>query len=212
MPNDGSADPAAEKGGPPDRRARQLARQRHDILEAAARAFVRAGYQATTMRAIAHEAGFKASSLYTYFSSKEEIFGALVEELLTDLFGTFHVPCPAGLAFHQRLELLLIRQGQFMERNADAFGFLAQATACGDAPDALKQHEEGHELYIEHLSTWFEENATQADLGGRPPEEAAYFLWGVQHAFFLRETRRGTTTFVAAVPTLLALFLHGVTG
>jgi len=45
------------------RRAREIARTRQDILEAAARAFARNGYQAVTMQEIAREAGYTAASL-----------------------------------------------------------------------------------------------------------------------------------------------------
>jgi AcrR family transcriptional regulator len=43
------------------------------IVEAALRLFRETGYEATTMRAIAHEAGVSTGNAYYYFGSKEEL-------------------------------------------------------------------------------------------------------------------------------------------
>lgn len=48
------------------------------ILSSARRMFNRSGYMATTMRSIAKDVGMEAQSLYNYFSSKQDIFAALV--------------------------------------------------------------------------------------------------------------------------------------
>ncbi len=50
------------------------------ILEAAYRLFVKNGYQGSSMRDIAEEAGIKASSIYNHFSRKEDIFEAVFIE------------------------------------------------------------------------------------------------------------------------------------
>lgn len=48
------------------------------ILAAARRAFLAGGFGAVSMDAIAREAGASKATLYAYFSSKEELFGAVV--------------------------------------------------------------------------------------------------------------------------------------
>jgi TetR/AcrR family transcriptional repressor of mexJK operon len=48
------------------------------ILAAAQRAFLAGGFGAVSMDAIAREAGASKATLYAYFSSKEELFGAIV--------------------------------------------------------------------------------------------------------------------------------------
>ncbi len=52
------------------------AQTRAAIIEAALRLFREAGYEATTMRAIAREAGVSTGNAYYYFSSKEELIRA----------------------------------------------------------------------------------------------------------------------------------------
>lgn len=52
------------------------------LLAAATRQFLRDGYEVTTVRSIANEAGMTTGSLYHFFSSKEGIF----EQLVRDVF------------------------------------------------------------------------------------------------------------------------------
>lgn len=55
-------------------------RTRHAILEAAYHLIIKQGYAATSMRQIAEGAGLALGSIYNHFSSKEEVFRAIVED------------------------------------------------------------------------------------------------------------------------------------
>lgn len=54
-------------------------RRRLEILEAAARCFVRDGFHQASMRAICAEAGLSAGAVYNYFPSKEAIIEGMVD-------------------------------------------------------------------------------------------------------------------------------------
>ncbi|WP_103941629.1 TetR/AcrR family transcriptional regulator [Thermomonospora echinospora] len=54
------------------------------IVETALRLFRERGYEATTMRAIAKEAGVSVGNAYYYFGSKEELIQAYYDELQDD--------------------------------------------------------------------------------------------------------------------------------
>jgi AcrR family transcriptional regulator len=64
------------------RRRAQAAATRRDILEAAQRLFVRQGYAATTMAAIAAEAGVSLKTVYLAFETKSGVLRALWNVLL----------------------------------------------------------------------------------------------------------------------------------
>nr|HEV7954027.1 TetR/AcrR family transcriptional regulator [Candidatus Acidoferrales bacterium] len=59
---------------------KSVTRQR--ILEAATSLFARDGWQSTTTRAIALEAGIAAGTLFNYFPTKESIAATLIAEAL----------------------------------------------------------------------------------------------------------------------------------
>jgi len=69
-----------------DARQRAIAdlRKRH-VLVAARSAFFELGLEGASMREIAKRAGYTAGALYSYFSSKEEIYAALLGESLENL-------------------------------------------------------------------------------------------------------------------------------
>jgi AcrR family transcriptional regulator len=60
---------------------RQLnkARKREAIVQVATRAFLENGYAATSMSAIADELGGSKATLWAHFSSKEELFAAVID-------------------------------------------------------------------------------------------------------------------------------------
>ncbi|WP_297854953.1 TetR/AcrR family transcriptional regulator [Elioraea sp.] len=55
-------------------------RKRRQVMEAAARLFMAQGYGATSMDAIAREAGVSKATLYAYFQGKDALFAAIVGE------------------------------------------------------------------------------------------------------------------------------------
>jgi AcrR family transcriptional regulator len=66
------------------RRREQAAATRRDILDAAQRLFERQGYAATTMEAIAGEAGVALKTVYVAFETKSGLLRALWNHLLRD--------------------------------------------------------------------------------------------------------------------------------
>lgn len=59
--------------------------KRSQILSAARSVFIEFGLEAVSMREIARRAGYTAGAIYSYFTSKEEIYGALLAESLERL-------------------------------------------------------------------------------------------------------------------------------
>jgi len=71
---------------PRDVRQQALAdARRQHILSAARAVFIELGLEAVSMREIAKRAGYTAGAIYSYFASKEEIYGALLAESLERL-------------------------------------------------------------------------------------------------------------------------------
>ena len=69
--------PVEVEGG--TRRERRIQRQRAAIMQASAQLFARQGYLATTTKDIAHSLDIGESTLYGYFSSKQEILKAILD-------------------------------------------------------------------------------------------------------------------------------------
>lgn len=82
--------PSARKAKPaPDprqARAQALADVRRElVLDAARSAFLELGMEKTSIREIAQRAGYTPGAIYSYFTSKEDVYGALLGESLLRL-------------------------------------------------------------------------------------------------------------------------------
>ena len=63
--------------------------KRRRIIEAAWRLALRSGLRATTMEALAREAGVAKGTLYAHFSDKDAVFDGVVADLLVELAAAF---------------------------------------------------------------------------------------------------------------------------
>lgn len=191
------------------RRAREVARTRKDILEAAARAFVRSGFKAATMQDIAKEAGYTAASLYSYFTSKEEIFAELHQMLLAEVSEVFARPIPDGLTFRQKLDLVLRREIELAEQRFETFAMLLfDANQIGTACRAAGFHRR-----VELFTEFVEKHATAEDLGGHDPETVALAIVGMGHGFFLDWLRAPEAHKLGErLPQVLDLLFFGLRG
>ncbi len=197
---------------PTPRRAREIARTRQDILEAAARAFVHNGFKAATMQDIAKEAGYTAASLYSYFASKEEIVNELQKLIREEVGGVFDAPFPAGLSFHQKLDLLFQRHAAIASRRSDLFAVLHLGTASH--PERCMA--EGHnpfEWRVGAFMRFLEEHATSEDLGGRRHRDVALLITGVTFAFFVDwMAKPNPGPIEEGLPVVMDLIQHGIRG
>lgn len=80
----------------PPRALNRLAKERR-ILDSALKVFADQGYSGTSMDAIAALAGVSKPTLYQYFGSKEQLFGAIMAQQRDDMLGAFEEPDGLGL-------------------------------------------------------------------------------------------------------------------
>lgn len=186
-----------------DRRAREIARTRQDIVEAAARVFAEHGYHDATMQAIAREAGFTAASLYTYFKGKDELYDALLAEMRRAMIASFDEPVPSGLTFAQRLELLIQRQIALVVARRDVLRLAFSMRPRRMQPD------EGPAEFLRRLAAFLEEcgrGQLRCDAA-----EGSRILFGLLQAtllpFVLGE---GEVNLSGEAARVVDYFLHGV--
>lgn len=192
------------------RRARRADASRRDIARAAARCFTRCGYESTTMRAIANECGFTASSLYTYFTGKDEIFQALLEDLDARFLDVFAQAMPNGLSFEQKLELLFMRFSAIHQEEMDAICLIASIPHGAPFKDTVEQAY-ADIRFIERFATWIDEHSTKKERGGNTSKDVAFFAWGVIHGFFLQWVSGGAKQDLnQKIPVILRLILRGL--
>ena len=87
-----------------DERRRKLADVRQElVLDAARSVFFELGMEKTSIREIARRAGYTPGALYSYFPSKEHIYGALLGESLERLNTQVQLALEAAASPAERL-------------------------------------------------------------------------------------------------------------
>jgi len=83
---------------------RELSRAK--IVETALELFAQHGYEATSVRMIAHAAGIAQGLLYNYFASKEALLATVVQQSMADVRESF-VRAEDGTDPHRQIERLI---------------------------------------------------------------------------------------------------------
>lgn len=172
------------------------------ILTAAFSLFGHYGYRRTSIDDIAQEAGIAKGTVYLYFKSKEEIFRALSQQLLDQVFATAEAAAAAPTPVADRLRgVLEAKFGYFFEllhRSAHVRELLdAKNQLCADLfAQADRRYARLLAHVIEDAIAQRELNLTQVDLD---PNEAAELL--------IRSTS-GIGTYGTAAPSLPAFRRH----
>jgi AcrR family transcriptional regulator len=195
-----------------ERRERNMAHARLDILEAATRAFARTGLHGTTMQDIAREAGYTAASLYTYFKSKQEIVDAMSTHLTDEYIAMFEAPLPDSLSFRQRFELMLQRQLEIVEKRRPVFhAFIGEEMGGRLCSDESETFHKNFERRIGSLAEWLRHNAKPEDLGGNDPQIIARLLFGMAFGL-LHQLREDVAhaSFLDYASIITEFFFHGV--
>jgi AcrR family transcriptional regulator len=169
-------------------------RTRERILEAALGLFAEKGYEATTMRGVAREAGASLGLAYRYFASKEEFALALYMRLAEEseewardglAGGTVAERFEAAMLPNSRLSAL--GEGTAAVREKMGGVFLEVVRGASDAPGEKQAVQLGNVLYALHLAIllyWFHDRTPDAratrELVGTARETLRYLrpaLW-----------------------------------
>ena len=131
-----AADRGIEPASPPVD-ARSLARsvrkqavtevRRSLLLEAARSAFFELGLEGTSVREIAKRAGYTPGAIYSYFASKEEVYGALLGESLERLNAGVGAAAPAPVVSRSAAARRLALQGAVRSHATAFFDFYRQS-------------------------------------------------------------------------------------
>ncbi len=91
--------------------------RRKELIDAARELFLEQGYEQTTMNNIAQRAGVAQGTFYIYFSSKQDVLMAIMQELLEAVCGTIlrlaertDLPAPAVLRLAMEECLTVVNQ------------------------------------------------------------------------------------------------------
>ncbi|MBT2386759.1 TetR/AcrR family transcriptional regulator [Streptomyces sp. ISL-11] len=117
MPTNSNTRPQPSTGKPGENPAPD---RRRELLATAAEVFAEQGYNATTVRRIADEAGLLAGSLYYHFDSKESMLDEILSTFLDELWAGYDAVLAAGLGARETVEALVTESFREIGRHRPA--------------------------------------------------------------------------------------------
>jgi len=160
--------PTANPTSPPRTYQIHRERQRRRILEAAERLFDEHGIDRVTMREIISATGLRTSTIYQYFSSKDDIVWAILEGVLADLAARAKIAIDREKTVLAKITALLELMADDLIRNQAKVRFLAQFDAMyardGRAERLLTLEAQINPDGFQHFSRLIREGITDGSL------------------------------------------------
>jgi AcrR family transcriptional regulator len=171
------------------------------LLATAEELFMRRGFRATTVDAVAQEAGFTTGAVYSNFDGKADLFLAVLERAAEVDLGAVRAALEAAQTDEQRLEVFTASIAQdptrWRARVSATLEFLSDAQ---DKPELLRRVRDAQALVDEVVT---ELVAAVCDAVGvtppAPPEELAQDLMAALNGFALRSLFDDTLDMRAAI-------------
>lgn len=145
--------------------------RRRELLATAAEVFAAQGYNATTVRKIADEAGILAGSLYYHFDSKESMLDEILSTFLDELWARYDAVLASGLGPRETIEALVTESFREIDRHRAAVAiyqkeskYLARQPRFGYLADSQEKYEKA---WLGTLERGVSEGAFRGDLDVR---------------------------------------------
>lgn len=101
--------------------ARKRQRRIREIMQTAAKVVAERGYHATSLENVAEEMDLAKATLYHYFSSKEELFGACLQNISAEVFARMEGVAALPGTATDRLHRLVTEQVMILTHDYSAF-------------------------------------------------------------------------------------------
>jgi AcrR family transcriptional regulator len=161
--------------------------RREQIKKAALTVFARHGIAGTKMSMIAAEAGISQGLFYRYYSSKDSLFTALVQELMEE--AGKEIAYIAQIPGTPMEQIKALTQGMLDEDNKHAFMLIQQARKTDDVPDEVKQALEQHspKVLIDQLVPIFIKGQQAGEFSEGDPRELLSWYFNIINSLIMQE-------------------------
>lgn len=186
------------------------AHSREVILSAAERLFVERGYRGISMREIADEVGVTKAALYYHFRDKEQLFVALLDNVLDELAALVE-QCRSANDSHRAQIQAVMRQVMLLppERRA---GLRLASQELGNLDTATRQQfiERYHAQFIGRIAAIFAEGVANDEFKPVDPQIGAWALLGMMYPYFHVSPVTGSAPTEALIEQLSVIFFDGL--
>lgn len=191
------------------RKRMKAAERRVQLLEVARRVFGTSGFHAVSMEAVAKEAGVTKPILYDHFSSKKDLYLALIDADLAVLHDSVRQALDSPIGNRERIRASFEAYFDFVDEEADGFRLLMQETV-GAERDFRERVEKVREQILSEVADLIVRES-RGNLDRVHAETVAAALIGMVETVAQRDPAASPERRKAAVDTLVRLAWRGIT-
>ena len=151
-----------------------------ELYRATARLFASGGYHSTSMREIAHELGMNKSSLYHYFTSKEDILFKLMNDAMDDALATLEEICVTDISPEEKLKKVLGFYTQYYAGEQERLILLVnEMNSLSDESRSSLIQKQRH--YVQLIQSILKKLADHGKMKQIDPAIATFAFFGMVH-------------------------------
>jgi AcrR family transcriptional regulator len=165
------------------RKERERLAREQEVLEAAEKLFVSKGYESTTMEEIAKAAEFTKRTVYQYFTSKENLFFAVILSGVKQMFTYIDGEVKAGKDGFEKLTGTRRALCRYMKESPDIYKLMNYTQYIKSDPAGIPNYQELAQynsrlfsLFRQLVEEGIKDGSIRADLGMPLGIYALYFL------------------------------------
>lgn len=143
--------------------------QRERILHEAAVLFARSGFDASSLNAVAEEAGISKAGIYHYFKTKQDVYDAIIVQTLQGLFDHVSQVVASAAAPDDKLVAFMQAHATFFEHNYWAFRAMLISFSGMSAPEPRHEAAVLRERYEDLLRSLIAEGVAQGQFRAVDP-------------------------------------------
>lgn len=165
--------------------AEHKAMVQREILDAAAALFRAQGYADTSLGDVAAYVGIGRTTLYEYFSDKDDLLASVVEDRIPDLMDQLVADIPSDIPVADRLGELMIRGIDYVSSDDDLGSMLMRETPRLSR-DAQARIRATHQRLLDEITELCREGIARGEFRPYDPETAGRLvfanLWSASQA------------------------------
>lgn len=180
------------------------------ILDVAQRLFVEKGYTGLAMREIAEAVGLTKPALYYHFRNKEELFVAILDQLLADLTKIIDQADTDKRSTRQQIEGLVAVILALPVQQRSTLRLASQELTHLDAATRQRFLERYHTGFIGRITALLEHGVQVGELRRIDPHLATWTLLGMLFPYLHPTPATGIAPSAALTEQMLSIYFDGV--
>jgi AcrR family transcriptional regulator len=183
--------------------------KRKKILDAAIVILNRKNYLTCPMDDIARSAGIAKGTVYLYFKSKEELYFAVMIELVSQLENIVRTVADSAMPVKEQLQLLLGHLFEFFGAHQQLFASLHQERQSMKGKFRILLHEKYHDV-IAAISTIVQRGVASGELKDHPPALVGAILFSLTSVFAQGKMGNNVAKLPLSPDLILDIIMQGI--